>query len=751
MASGGNIGPKIGIDGEKEFKQEIKSINTSLKTMGAEMDAVTSAFIGNEDSAEALTAKNKVLQAQMGELTKKAEAQRARLAELDAAGVDPTSEAYQKLLADLYKTEAQMNKTEAEIKQNTGAIDKMGSETEDTTDAVKDETEAMKKGEAGAKTFGDVLKANLASEAIIAGVKALAAALKAVGKAVLDAAAAADDLQTLSVQTGISTDELQKFQYAAEAIDVDVDTLTGSMSKLTKNMASAASGTGATAEAFAQLGVEVTDGNGELRDRNEVFQEAIKALGEMSNETERDAVAMKIFGKSAQELNPLIEGGADALAELGAHAEAAGLIMSEDALSSLSGLNDAFGIFKSTLSMAGQSILAKFAGPLTDAMETVTGYVERLVRAFQEGGLAGVGDALGEIISNVTHNLTNLLPELTEFAMNAILALTEGLISQLPTIVKSATEIIMTLVDSLASALPDLIPVAVDAILTIADTLTDPEMLGQLVDGAIAIITALANGLIKALPRLLDKATEIIDDLVTAIIDNVPKLIDGAIPLVVALANGLIEALPKLLEKAPEIIARLVAAIVENVPKLVEAAFGIVGQLVMGIVEYLPLIGETAGEIITTLLSGLAELGKKMIEIGENVVKGIWEGIKNMGDWLWQQVSGFFSGIIDGVKGFLGIHSPSTVFAGIGSNMAAGIGVGFDKTMQSVERDMMSSLSLPTVNVGGVSAAGTAGNLDGQTVEEITIPVEVGGVELARVLYRHIVGEGQRIGAAAVS
>lgn len=121
-----------------------------------------------------------------------------------------------------------------------------------------------------------------------------------------------------------------------------------------------------------------------------------------------------------------------------------------------------------------------------------------------------------------------------------------------------------------------------------------------------------------------------------------------------------------------------------------------------------------------------------------------------MADWLWQQVSGFFSGIVGGIKDFLGIHSPSTLFAGIGSNMAAGIGVGFDKTMSNVERDMMSSLNIPSVNVGvGTTGTSAVGGL-GQIVEEITIPVEVGGVELARVLYRHIVGEGERIGAAAI-
>lgn len=694
-----DIGPKIGVQGEGEFRKEIASINTSLKTMGAEMDKVTSSFIGNEKSVEALTAKNELLGARFDELSKKADVQRARLKELDDQGVDPSSASYQKLLQDLYKTEAAMNKTEAEIIDNAKAMNGLDDET---TDAAK----AMDEGGKSASRFGDLLKANLASEAIKAGIHATVEAIKAVGQAALDAAASADDLATLSTQTGIATDELQKMQYAAGVIDVDVSTLTGSMAKLTKNMSSAASGSGAAADAFAKLGVTVTNDDGTFRDRNEVFQDAIKALGEMSDEVDRDATAMAIFGKSAQDLNPLIMGGAEALQELGDHAEEAGLILSGDSVKTLANLNDSFTIMQQTASMAGQQFLVQFAEPITGAIETVTGYIEKLLAAFQEGGLGALGDVVGEIASDITAKVTEWLPGIADFAVSAIETLATGLISQLPTIVKSAVTVITTLVSGLAAMLPDLIPVAVDAILTLVDTLTDPETLGN--------------------------------------------LIDAAIEIVIALADGLIDALPKLLEKAPEIIANLVTALVENIPKLVMAAFDIMGGLVTGLIDNLPQLGQAAGQIIDTLLEGLASLWASMLDVGRNIVEGIWEGISGMAEWLWSKVTGFFDGIVGGIKGLLGIHSPSTVFAGIGDNMAEGIGVGFDRTMDRVERDMMSSMQIPTVDVGmGAAQISGMGGTPGM-VEEITIPVEVGGVELARVLYRHIVGEGQRIGAAAV-
>lgn len=682
-----NIGPKIGVDGEKEFKQQIAECNNSLKTMGTEMAKVTSAFIGNENSSKALKAANKQLTAQFEELNNKADIQRKRLKELDDAGVDPTSASYQKLVQDLNKTETEMNKVASEIDKNNEKLKHHGMTAEE---AHKKHAEAAKK-----------------AAAAVAGVTAaVAAAATGLAKMTLDAANAADELITLSLKTGISTDELQKLQYAAGTVDVSVETVAGAMGKLTKSMNSAASGSGATADAFAKLGVAVQNDDGTFRDRNQVFQESIAALGQIADETERDATAMAIFGKSATELNPLIEGGAEALAELGAHAEEAGLIMSGDALESLASLADRFDVLKQTIGQAGKIFLAQFAEPLTRAINLVIGYVERLVAAFQSGGFKGLADEAGKVATDIAAKFTEILPDIAEFATQLIMTLTEGLVTMLPSVVKAATTIITTLAQGLGDTLPTLIPAAVDAILTIVDTLTDPSNVGNMVDAAIAIITGLANGLITALPALI--------------------------------------------QKAPQIIANLVTSLIENVPKLLQAAYEVIKTIVTGIVDSLPEIGKAAGEIITTLVTGVANLATEIWNVGKSIVEGIWQGISNAASWFKEQVSSFFRNIVDTVKQGLGIHSPSTVFAGIGENMALGLGAGWDDAMSGVERDMMRSVPVPSVNAtvnGGASGGLASGS---GVVEEITIPVMVGEAELARVLYRHIVGEGQRIGTAMV-
>ena len=172
----------------------------------------------------------------------------------------------------------------------------------------------------------------------ILGIGAIATAFV---KSSVDVAEFADELNTLSATTGIATDELQKLQYAADFVDVSVDTMTGSMTKLTQTMSKARDGSSEAQEAFKKLKIRVTDSQGALRDSNEVFYETIDKLGKIKNETERDALAMKLFGKSAKELNPLIEAGSKKLKELGVEAENLGLIMSEEDVQKANQFNDA--------------------------------------------------------------------------------------------------------------------------------------------------------------------------------------------------------------------------------------------------------------------------------------------------------------------------------------------------------------------------------------------------------------------------
>lgn len=333
-----DIGPKIGIDGEKEFRNQLTQVNQAVKTLGSEMKLVTAEFGRNAQSEEALTKKNDVLERTVLTLNDKLQIQQEMLKKSveELGEADTTTMKWQQAVNE---TQAALAKSEREIKENTQAIEDLANGTDEAGDEFAD---AGKQ----AASFGDVLKANVIGDVIIKGVEALANGVKKVGKAfkdaIVDSAAFADEMLTMSQTTGLSTDALQEYKYMSDLVDVDLNTITGALSKLTKNMSSAKKGTGATAEAFKKLGVEITKSDGSLRDNQNVFNAVLDALGGISNETERDAIAMQIFGKSAQDLLPMIIAGGDAVKAFAEEAHEMGYVLDESTLNSLGAVQESF-------------------------------------------------------------------------------------------------------------------------------------------------------------------------------------------------------------------------------------------------------------------------------------------------------------------------------------------------------------------------------------------------------------------------
>ena len=200
---------------------------------------------------------------------------------------------------------------------------------------------------------------------------AAAAALGGIAKLGYDAVTAADDLNTLAKQTGVSTDELQKWSYAADLVDVSTESITGAMKKMKKNLDS-------NSDAFEALGVKTKDANGNFRDSTEIFYDTIAALSKIDNETERDIAAMEIFGKGADELAGIIDDGGAALKAYGEEAEQMGLIIGGDTLNKLNEANDTIDKMKATwgasLAQAGATIATAFA----PVLEKLVGLLEQV-------------------------------------------------------------------------------------------------------------------------------------------------------------------------------------------------------------------------------------------------------------------------------------------------------------------------------------------------------------------------------------
>ncbi len=343
-----DFGIKLGLEGEKEFKNALTEINQSFKVLGSEMKLVSSQFDKNDTSVDALTARNTVL-------NKEIEAQRQKIEMLRSA-LDNASNSFgetdrrtQNWQIKLNEAEASLNGMERELKNNEDALEKASSEFNDAeknVDDFGDEVEQAGKQSDDAKDrfekLGSACKA--VGKVVAASFAAVAGAAIAAGKALVDmsveCAAYADDVLTTSAQTGIATDKLQEYMYAAELVDVSTQTLTKSMAKQIKSMKAVQDGTKLSVEAYDKLGVSVLNADGSMRDSDTVYWEVIDALGKMKNETERDALAMQILGKSAQELNPLIEAGAGRMKELGEQAQEAGYVIGDEMLSTYGALDD---------------------------------------------------------------------------------------------------------------------------------------------------------------------------------------------------------------------------------------------------------------------------------------------------------------------------------------------------------------------------------------------------------------------------
>lgn len=388
----------------------------------------------------------------LGEVNSKSRDLKSELRDVDRLlKLDPTNTELlaqkQKILSEsIQNTEEKLGKLKEAEKQAQEQFAK-GEITEEQYRAVQRE---IIKTENELKTLGD--KAETAStkmnmlgdekfnKRIQKSTLLIAAGLgAAIGGLAVKAGQAADDINTLAKQTGLSTEEIQKFQYAAELIDVPIETLTKSMAKNIKSMKGVQDGTKLSTEAYKKLGVEVMNSDGTLRNGQTVYNEVITALGEMSNETDRDALAMELLGKSAQELNPLILGGADALKQYGDEAEAAGLILSEDTLNAANEFNDSLDTIKAKGTASFMRIGASIATNLLPYMDRLFEALESVIGWLAENGEKIIGWVIALGVGLAALNVVIMIQNLVK-AFSAWKIATEGM-----TIAQAALNLIMSL------------------------------------------------------------------------------------------------------------------------------------------------------------------------------------------------------------------------------------------------------------------------------------------------------------------
>lgn len=438
-----SIKTNIKLDGEKEYKAAVGEINTALGTLDSKLKLLKNTYAENKDNVEGLTKINETLNEKI--LTQKEKISALEDALKNAAQEYGESDARtQKWQQQLNKASSTLIDMERELRDNTDALKDAGVEADNFSGGMEDLVEKTGAVDEQSASFGTTLQdvadklgiqlpagaqeavnglggVNVAAGAAVFGLAALVTAIVKVEKALIDvtkeSAKFADDILTMSMTTGQSAQQLQEFSYAAELIDVSVDTLQTSLTKLTNNMQNAMNGTGDAKKAFEQLGIAVTDSDGNMRAANDVFYETIDALGKVGNATERDALSMDIFGRSAQDLNPLIIQGSDTLREYADEAHNVGYVLDNEALSALGAVDDGFQRLQTTQDAVKNNMAAEFAPYLTSALEDIRALIEKVGKALIDSGAV---EAFGSILESSVSLLeplgalvTTILPALS--------------------------------------------------------------------------------------------------------------------------------------------------------------------------------------------------------------------------------------------------------------------------------------------------------------------------------------------------
>lgn len=371
-----------------------------------------------------------------------------------------------------------------------------------------------------------------------------------------------------------------------------------------------------------------------------------------------------------------------------------------------------------------------------EAATTIQGSLAQL-QASWTNVLTGMGDKdadlsalIGTLVDNAQTFIGNMLPVIEQALTGVstmIAELAPVIASELPALLQSAlpmlltsgAQVVETLAQGILDSIPLLMPQITELIVQLGTMLI--EMLPQLIQVGAEVILSLAMGIAQALPELIPTIVDVTLTIVEYLLDNIDLLIDAALQLMIGLAVGLIQALPVLIQKVPEIIVKLVSALIREGAKLLEAAKALINKLKEGISQYAPLVIQAGKKLMEDFKAKLLEFVKKFVDIGKNIVEGIKEGISS----AWSSLTNWFkeklSGLVDGVKDFFKIGSPSKLFADeVGRWIPVGIAQGINDGMGALDKAVQGMTAEVTqkgisTTVRGVMDYGSYDMSDGST------------------------------------
>lgn len=702
-----NFGLKLGIEGEKEFKKSLAEINQTFKVLGSEMKLVSSQFDKNDNSVQALSARNTVLNKEIDAQKQKIETLRQALANASES-FGETDRRTQSWQIQLNNAEASLNGMERELNSNNSALEQAKTDIEGTEkslekvdgrlddtaesaddmgDEIKDAGDKADKSKERFSKLGSVLKG--VGVAMGAVVTAAAATAVKLGKEVVNAYA--DYEQLVGGVDTLFKGSSQKLQsYASNAYKTAglsandyMETVTGFSASLIQSLG----GDTDKSVKYADMAItDMADNANKMGTDMSLIQNAYQGFAKQ-NYTMLDNLKLG-YGGTKEEMQRLLSDAekisgvkydissyadvVDAIHIMQESMDIAGTTAKEaegtisgsvNALkSSVTNLVVGFGDANADLDVLCENVVTAFQ----TVLENISPIVENLISALptvittllESAGemLPTVLETLAELFAQVLEGLLQLLPQLIPVAVSALLTITNAIVENLPLLIESATLLVATLVQGLADALPTLIPTAVNAVMTIVQGLLDS--LPSILDAGLELVSALAQGILDALPNLISKLPQIIMGIVTFLLNSIPQIIQTGIKLLTSLVSALpdiitsiVKAIPQIIQAGIDLLISLVKALPTIIVTIVNAIPDIISGIVNALSDNIPAIIQAGIDLLISLVKNLPTIIKGIVKAVPKIIEGI---VKAFGSLMYKIVEiggNIVKGLWDGICG----------------------------------------------------------------------------------------------------
>lgn len=661
-----NFGLKIGLEGEKEFKSQIYEINQAFKVLGSEMKLVDSQFEKNDNSIQALTARNEVLQRSIETQKQKIEILRSALQNA-ADSFGETDKRTQNWQIQLNNAEAELNGMQKELNANNAALKKTDESMSEASDSADDMSESLDDaGETADKNkekfgaLGSVLK-GIGVAMVTVGAAATALAVK-LGKEVVSAYADYEQLVG-GVKTLFGTEIESVEEYAksvgktVDEVKDEYDSLIKAQTKVMQDADNAYKTAGLSANEYMETVTSfsaslIVSLNGDTEKAAEKANQAIIDMSDNANKmgTDMSMIQSAYQGFAKQNYTMLDNlklgyGGTKTEMER-LLADASAIAGIEFSIDSYADIVDAIHVIQTQMGITGTTA--------REAEYTITGSINSLKSAIQNL-VAGFGNADADIqglcqnvvdgFQMVVKNITPVIGNIVSALPTAVDAMIGAVGELLPTFLSTVTDLFSKVLETLLNLLPSLIPAVTDALLTIVDTLI--KNLPLIVSAAMKIVTSLATGIAKALPKLVPAIVQAVMEVCNTLIDNLPLLLDAVLQIIVGLVQGILDAIPVIIEALPEIITAIIDFILGAIPQIIQTGIQLLTSLVAALPEIIVAIVEAIPQIIGGIISAIVENLPLIIQAGIDLFVSIIQALPQIIETILTAIPTIIASIIN--------------------------------------------------------------------------------------------------------